>query len=177
MWMRCVVPLLFSALLMGCSPSYNWRTVSMAGGVVETALPDKPVTKSRTLKFKGHDITLTFMLAQVQNALFAVGYAPIPAELRKDDALRTELGQQVMASFYQGLHLPVPGRLPAFGTPFALQSPGKKKPVRVQATVWVTGQALVEAMVMSDAADFPTKPAQQFLSSTKVRQQRAAAPD
>lgn len=170
MWMRLVVPLLLSGLLAGCSPSYNWRTVSMAGGVVQTVLPDKPIVKSRTLKFEGHDITLTFMLTQVKNTLFAVGYAPIPAALRHDVALRTELGQQVMASFYQGLRLAEPSRFPAFGAPFSLQSPGKKAPVRLQATVWVTEHALVEAMVTSDAADFPTEPAHRFLSSTKVRQ-------
>src|SRR3546814_2543876 len=67
------------------------------------------------------------MLAQVNDGLFAVGYAPLPESLRKNEALRAEMGRQVMESFYQGLHLPVPGELPEFGKPFSLQSPGKNK--------------------------------------------------
>lgn len=170
MWVRLIFPVLLAGLLMGCSPEYNWRTVSVAGGAVSTVLPGKPVTRSRTLDFAGHKITLTFLLAQVDDTLFAVGYAPLPQALRQDDALRAEMGRQVMASFYQGLRLPVPApaKLPVFGKPFSLQSPGKNKPTRLRASVWVTGQALVEAMVTSDARSFPDRQADQFLSSTKV---------
>src|SRR3546814_5483330 len=60
MWIRFFLPLVFAGLLAGCSPSYNWRTVALAGGAVSTVLPGKPVTRARTLDFAGHNITLTF---------------------------------------------------------------------------------------------------------------------
>src|SRR3546814_16827392 len=91
MWIRFFLPLVFAGLLAGCSPSYNWRTVALAGGAVSTVLPGKPVTRARTLDFAGHNITLTFMLAQVNDGLFAVGYAPLPESLRQNEALRAEM--------------------------------------------------------------------------------------
>src|SRR3546814_16703534 len=115
MWIRFFLPLVFAGLRVGCSPSYNWRTVALAGGAVSTVLPGKPVTRARTLDFAGHNITLTFMLAQVNDGLFAVGYAPLPEPLRQNEALRDELGRPVLGSFYQGLHLPGPGELLELG--------------------------------------------------------------
>jgi hypothetical protein len=169
MWGRLLVSLVLSALLAGCSPDYNWRTVSLAGGAVSSILPDKPITKSRTLEFAGHNITLTFLLAEVDGTLFAVGYAPLPDSLRADAALRAEMGRQVIESFYQGLKLPAPPTLPGFGQPFALKGPDTGRPTALHATVWMTPQALVEAMVTGDAAKFPAHEARQFLDSTKVR--------
>lgn len=169
MWVRLVLSLALSALLAGCSPDYNWRTVSMAGGEVSSILADKPITRSRTLEFAGHNVTLTFLLAEVNGTLFAVGYAPLPESLRGNETLRAEMGRQVIESFYHGLGVSLPQTLPVFGKPFSLQSPGTGKSTKLRATVWVTQQALVEAMVTGDASRFPAHEATQFLDSTKVR--------
>lgn len=169
MWGRLLLALALSVPLAGCSPDYNWRTVSLAGGEVSSILPDKPITKSRTLDFAGHNVTLTFLLAEVNGTLFAVGVAPLPDALRADAALRTEMGRQVIESFYRGLRLPVPKVLPGFGESFALKGPDTNKQTELHATVWVTPQALVEAMVTADAARFPAQEATRFLDSTKVR--------
>lgn len=171
MWGKWVLSLVLLALLTACSPRYDWRPVSLAGGAVTSALPDKPVARSRTLDFAGHNVTLTFLLAEVHGALFAVGYAPLPASLQHDEALRTEMGRQVIESFYHGLNVARPQTLPAFGKPFWLQgtSAGASKPTALRAVVWVTPRALVEAMVTADAAAFPDHEAARFLDSTTLR--------
>jgi len=156
-------------MLAGCSPEYNWRQVQVADGMVQAIFPDKPETAKRSLDFAGHAVEFSLTAATVNDAVFAVGYAPLPEALEKDEAARTRMGQTVMASFYQNLGVDIPDELPPFGEPFEITGKGTGKgAVRLRAMTWVLPHALVEGMVTARADAFPEQQAQEFLKALVV---------
>ncbi|HWK62318.1 MAG TPA: hypothetical protein VNT00_12940 [Eoetvoesiella sp.] len=158
--------ILVLGLLAGCSPEYNWRQVPVAGGMVRATFPDKPETAKRSLNFAGHAVEFTLTAATVNGAVFAVGYAPLPAALADDEAARTKMGQTVMASFYQNLGAEIPAELPAFGEAFEIMGKDAGKgAMRLQAMTWVLPHALVEGMVTARADAFPESQAREFLKA------------
>ena len=160
---------------MGCSPDYNWRTVSVADGAVQALFPDKPRTETRTLKFAGSDIDFSLTAASVKGATFAVIYAPLPSSVRDDAARRTELGETVVASFYRNSGLAVPPAPPTMGQRFEVSGNDGQGATRLMATVWLLPDALVEGVVTSAADVFPHAEAREFFEGLKLPDQAGEA--
>lgn len=167
--MRAGVLILMLGLLLGCSPDYNWRHVSVADGMVRATFPDKPQTAKRALQFAGNEIEFSLTAATVKGAVFAVGYAPLPASLKNDETARLNMGRTVIASFYQNLGMEAPAGLPEFGKPFEIAGPDAGKgATRLRAMVWILPNALVEGIVTARSDEFPDEQAAEFLNTLAV---------
>jgi hypothetical protein len=154
--------------LLGCSPEYNWRDVSVGDGAVKATFPDKPVTEMRKLPFAGHDVEFSVTATTVKGATFAVGYAPIPAAIRGDEKARNAMAEQVIQSFYRNLGVAPPSTLPALGTSFVIRGRSPKGEIELQAMVRLTPFALVEGVVTAKSQAYPQDQAAEFLRSIVV---------
>lgn len=161
---------LLSGLMLACTPSYNWREVTVADGAVKGFFPDKPVTQTRPLHYAGHQLNFSLTTATVDGALFAVGYAPLPETLRNAPEAARVFALSVMAGLYQNLGVPPPAQLPELGTPFVIDGRAQQGTMRMRVTVWLTSHALIEGIVTADQALFPEQQANEFLRGLVVAQ-------
>ncbi|WP_353149483.1 hypothetical protein [Pollutimonas bauzanensis] len=159
---------MLSWLLMACTPSYNWREVSLADGAVKAFFPDKPLTQERPLNYSGHELRFSLTTATVDEALFAVGYAPLPEALRGAPEKTQGLASTIVASLYQNMGVEPPTQLPELGKPFTIEGKSQQGPMRMRATVWLTDHALIEGIVMAGQAPFPEQEADEFLRGLQV---------
>ena len=162
--LACII----ATLLMGCSPDYNWRTVSIADGIVQAVFPQKPQTETRSFRFAGMDMDFSLTGVSVKGATFAVIYAPLPEAAREDAGLRAQLGNTVIASFYRNSGLSVPQALPALGQRFEVAGEDAQGPTRLMAAVWLLPDALIEGVVTSSAKTFPDAEAREFFEGLKL---------
>jgi len=160
MWRICAA-IMAAVLITGCSPEYNWREVAVSDQVGRVLFPAKPRVETRELPFGDQALQFTLTTATVDQSIFAVGSAPWPDSMLKDEALQQELGRSVMASLYQNLGSKLPGQLPQFGEHFEIATGA----TRVQARVWVSKEGLVEGVVMGPDLEFPNAAADEFLAS------------
>ncbi|HUH60247.1 MAG TPA: hypothetical protein VL001_09225 [Candidimonas sp.] len=168
MLIRTGLMVLLSCLLLGCSPDYNWREVTVANGAASAFFPDRPLTQERTLNFSGHEVVFSLMSASVDGALFAVGYAALPAPLRANRGDASLFAASVMTSLYRNLAAEPPAVLPKLGESFVIEGQSRGTAVRLKATVWLTDGALIEGLVTADQASFPSTQADEFLRNLKV---------
>lgn len=85
------------ATLTACSPTYDWREVRSEAGRYSVLFPKKPGLETRTLPLLGTEIELTWQSTQIEDTLFAVGYAPYPTALAATAGSRA----QTLALFEQ----------------------------------------------------------------------------
>lgn len=170
MLIRSGLIVVLSGLLLGCSPDYNWREVTVANGAASAFFPDRPLTQERPLNFSGHELRFSLTSATVDGAVFAVGYAALPAPLRATRGDASLFAASVIASHYRNLGAVPPTELPKFGEPFVIEGQSGSTPVRLKATVWLTEGTLIEGLVTADQASFPTSQADEFLRNLKVAQ-------
>ncbi|HWK71262.1 hypothetical protein [Pollutimonas sp. M17] len=155
--------MLLSSLLAACSPQYNWRQLTVAGGAVTAFFPDKPVTQERSLPFSGHAIAFSMTSATVDGALFTVAYAALPEALRADEAVRKEFAAAVVGSLYRNLGQEPPQTIPVSGESFTIEGESPDGAITLQARAWLTGQGLVEGIVTAARDRFPEPQAAEFL--------------
>ncbi len=151
--------------LTGCSPEYNWRVLPVADGSVTAIFPDKPETGQRKLDFAGRTILFSLTAAQVNEGVFAVGYAPWPDEWVTDVRAKSELTQAVVRSLYQNLGVTVPQVLPKPGSHFTIDGKSRKGAARLEARVWVLPSGLIEGLVTAPAQAYPQREADEFFRS------------
>lgn len=151
--------------LMGCSPEYNWRVTAVADGSVTAIFPDKPEVAQRSLDFSGHSIQFFLTAAHVDDAVFAVGYAPWPDEWAHDDQARHDLAKAIIRSLYQNLGVAPPNVLPALGKRFTVEGKSQKGAARLEAKVWLLPHGLVEGLVTAPVRAYPKPEADEFFGS------------
>ncbi|MBP6020683.1 MAG: hypothetical protein KA735_14445 [Burkholderiaceae bacterium] len=166
--MRIFTVLFLSAMLLGCSPDYNWRTVTLGSGEVSAYFPDKPLAQQRSLDFADQKLVFSLTSATVADAVFAVGYATLPPALRDDAVARQALMAAAIRSLYQNMGQAAPDDLPISGEHFQVDGQVPSGPVRLRATVWLTQDALVEGLVSASKSDFPSDQTDEFFRSLKV---------
>lgn len=150
-------------MLSGCSPQYDWRTVTLGDGRVRAMLPDKPQSTERELEFEGHAITFVLTSASVDGVLFTVGYAALPSALQDDASRRERLLRQTQASLYQNLGVAPPAMLPGAGERFTVTGHGQGKPLHLEAVAWTTQDALIEGIVIGAVDTLPQDQIDEFL--------------
>src|SRR5690348_2571359 len=70
------------AILLGaCTPTYNWREVLIADGAARATFPARTATDTRDIPLAGQTLRFSLTSARVGDAVFAVGYAPVPPAL------------------------------------------------------------------------------------------------
>lgn len=161
---QILVLALMAALLLGCSPEYNWREVSVGDSVGKVMFPDKPRTQTRAMEFSGHEVIFHLTSAEIGSTIFAVGYAPWPATTASEPDLRENLTQAVIASLYRNLGHEAPAEASAFGQLIEVRG-GKDNRMVLLAKVWADETGLLEGLVMGPADDLEPDSARQFLES------------
>jgi len=68
------------ALLMACSPKYDWRTVHSDEGAYAVDYPAKPTTEARPITVNGQRLPMTMQAASIDGTLFAIGVVELPAD-------------------------------------------------------------------------------------------------
>jgi hypothetical protein len=76
-----------TALLLACSPKYDWREVRGNGAPFMISLPAKPASHARMIDLDGIKVTMTMTAAEVDGVSFAVGTAELPDPLQAQKAL------------------------------------------------------------------------------------------
>ena len=84
---RILLAAALSALLLACSPQYNWRDYSSDVAPFRVMFPDKPSTHKRTIDLDGLKVEMTMTAAEVNGATFAVGSAQAPDTASAEKAL------------------------------------------------------------------------------------------
>lgn len=75
-WCARLAIVLGSMLVLGCTPTMDWRVVHHADGGWKALFPAKPVEVSRTLVLPGaqRQVTLTLKSARIDHTMYAVGH-------------------------------------------------------------------------------------------------------
>ncbi|WP_255032079.1 hypothetical protein [Bordetella genomosp. 1] len=154
---------LMALLLAACSPSYNWRELTVADGRVRAAFPAKVRSETRELPMPGHTLAFTLSSAQVGDGVFAIGHAVLPPDLSAQ--ARRQLGEAAQRSLYARLGLAPPADLPAFGAVMHLRAPPGEPARWLHARVWVSDGLLVQAVAAGTVAGLPQAEAETFLKS------------
>ena len=68
------------ALLMACSPKYDWRTVRSDEGAYTVDYPAKPTAEARPIAINGQRLPMTMQAASIDGTLFAIGVVVLPAD-------------------------------------------------------------------------------------------------
>lgn len=154
--------------LTGCSPDFDWRVVSVGDGMVTGVLPARPHTQTRAINFDGQSLNLSITMAEANEVLFALGHAVLPEALQGNRQAARALAAEMMASFYRNLEVPPPDPLPALGSRFIVDGRGPDGSIRIEALVGLSGNSLVEAVVMGKQQMFDRAPVQDFWSALKT---------
>lgn len=162
-WWRCLGAAV-CALLMACSPKYDWRTVQSNEGAYLVDYPAKPTAEARPISIKGQRLPMTMQAANIDGTLFAVGVVELPADdpawrQQAVDALRTGLSANLKGSVAERDIAVKTAAQPPLSLPaveLVVQGAGGHDPAprRLTARVVATGKRAYEAVVLEsgDAA-------------------------
>ncbi len=164
--------------LTACQPSLNWRSVQLEGTNLKIELPCKPDKTTKSVKMAGHDMDLSMVGCEANDAVWAVMTAQVMATADRVEILkgwRLATLQNMRASQPEDLHWS-PSRVNALPGALRIKAVGTSangQPVLAQA-VWFShleGESvrLVHAVVYHNQG--PKKKdqsAEQFIESLKL---------
>lgn len=84
---RLTGPLALTLLLMGCSPSLNWRSVPVPEAALTITLPCKPDRATRAVELAGAPTSMSMVGCDADGGTFAVSYATLADPARVGPAL------------------------------------------------------------------------------------------
>jgi len=168
-----------SALLMACSPKYDWRTVHSNDGAYAVDYPAKPTAEARPIAINGQRMPMTMQAASTDGTLFAIGVVELPADdpvwrRRAVEALRNGLSANLKGRVTERDIAVQTAAQPPLSLPaveLIAQGAGGDDPAprRLTARVVATGKRAYQAVVLEsgDAARDARQHEQvdQFLSS------------
>ncbi|KDB79828.1 hypothetical protein [Bordetella bronchiseptica] len=156
-------------LLAACSPSYNWREIDVADGRVRAAFPGRVQTDTRDLTLAEVPLRFSLTSARVEQAVFAIGHAPLPPEVAADPARRRALGEALARSLYANLGVQPPDPLPAPGADIEIHAPPGERDDWLLARVWATDDMLIEAVAAGTRQTLPAERAREFIDAVELR--------
>ena len=170
--LRARLPRVMAAalLLAACMPSYNWRELEVADGHARAAFPARVQAETRDITLGGQTLRFTLTMAEVNNAMFAVGHAPLPPDIASDPAARDALGRALTQSLYANLGAQAPQPLPAYGDEIVVHGRAGQQAGWLMARVWVTDTMLIDAVAAGTEQTLPVERAQEFVRAVKIRQ-------
>lgn len=157
--------LLFAALT-GCTPEYNWRESMVAQDRGVIMFPSRTKTEQRQIDVEGVAATFTLISAAVGEAVFSVGYVPLPESLSPEKsaalvktivaALAARAGKQAPESALQGEN-------------FTLDTVVANKPSLLMAKVVVHRGMLIQVVVSGPKQSLSNENALEFVRSLRLR--------
>jgi hypothetical protein len=157
--------LLFAALT-GCTPEYNWRESMVAQDRGVIMFPSRTKTEQRQIDVEGVAATFALISAAVGEAVFSVGYVPLPESLSPEKsaalvktivaALAARAGKQAPESALQG-------------EIFTLDTVVANKPSLLMAKVVVHRGMLIQVVVSGPKQSLSNENALEFVRSLRLR--------
>jgi hypothetical protein len=157
--------LLFAALT-GCTPEYNWRESMVAQDRGVSMFPSRTKTEQRQIDVEGVAATFALISAAVGEAVFSVGYVPLPESLSPEKsaalvktivaALAARAGKQAPESALQG-------------EIFTLDTVVANKPSLLMAKVVVHRGMLIQVVVSGPKQSLSNENALEFVRSLRLR--------
>lgn len=166
---------LATLLACGCSPAYNWRTVSDAGAGYSIDLPAKPTVDERQVAIAGTTLPMHVRMAETQHVVFAMAVVDLP----RDDAafgqtvadeLRRALARNVSASPVEhAVQVPLATGAAVPGVDIvATGAAGEAHEQRtIHAWIAVRGRHVYQAAIIAAQAP-PQEQSDQFFGSLKL---------
>ena len=157
---------LLFALLTGCTPEYNWRESMVAQDRGVIMFPSRTKTEQRQIDIEGAAATFALTSAAVGEAVFSVGYVPLPESLSPEkssalvktivDALAARAGKPAPESARQG-------------EIFTLDTVVANKPSLLMAKVVVHRGMLIQVVVSGPKQSLSNENALEFVRSLRLR--------
>lgn len=154
------------ALLLGCTPEFNWRELSVADDHVVLAFPAKVQTEQRQLQIDDYKLVFSLSAANVGPAVFAVGYAPLPQDLGATQEMslkRALLGSLFGTSGKEITQAALEGKM------FELETVVAKQPSVLVARVFVHRGMLIQVVSSGPEKSLPREQAQEFIRSLVLK--------
>ena len=164
-------------VLAGCSPTYDWRTVSDSTNGYAVDLPAKPTLDERTVEIDGKPLSMRMRIAEAGDAVFAVGTVTLPtadaaAQQHVLDYLRAGLARNVGASAtVQSVTIPVAtgGSVPGLSLDVSgmARTDAGAEHRTIRARILARGAHIYEVTVVA-RGDLPPEQLDQFFGSFKL---------
>jgi hypothetical protein len=161
--------------LLGCTPSYDWRTVMNNDDGYEVTLPAKPRSDERTIQIAGQAMTMRMKIAEAGDAVFAVGTVVLP---NADPALQRATLDFLQQGLARNVNAPAAARATQIDLAAGGRVPGSEINVRgvsgekreartIQARFVARGTHVYQVAIVADKAP-PAEQADQFFMSFKL---------
>ena len=153
-------------LLLGCSPEFNWRELSVAEDRAVVAFPAKVLTEQRQIQIDGLQLAFSLSAANVGPAVFAVGYAALPDGL--GEAAQRSLTRALLTSLFASSGQ-VPTQEALEGRAFQLDTVVAKQPSLLMARVLVHRGMLIQVVASGPSQALPREQATEFIRSLVLK--------
>jgi hypothetical protein len=174
-WRLAVGLALTAGALMGCSPTYDWRTITDNTDGYTIDLPAKPTLDERPIDIAGSAMPMHMRAAHVPGAVFAVGTIVLPSDdprLQRTvlDYLRTGLARNVgAAADVRPVQVPLAagGQVPALEIAVSGTAGATHERKIIHAWLVARGRHVYQATIAADEPPLPEQ-SDQFFESFKV---------
>lgn len=157
---------LILTLLLGCTPDFNWRELSVADDRAVLAFPAKVQTEQRQIQVDGLNLAFSLTAASVGPAVFAVGYAPLPADLS------ASAGQSLVRALLSSLYAKSGQEVTEAaleGQIFEIETVVAKQPSLLMAKVLLHRGMLIQVVVSGPKQALPREQALEFMRSLVLK--------
>lgn len=153
-------------MLAGCSPEFNWREFSVAQDRAMLAFPAKVQTEQRSIQIDGQTLDFSLTAANVGPAVFAIGFAPVPAGLATQ--AEASLTRALLTSLFTSSGQPI-SQAALDGKVFELETLVAKQPSWLMARVLVHKGVLMQVVASGPKDALPREQALEFMRSLVLR--------
>lgn len=154
------------ALLLGCTPEFNWRELGVAQDRATLAFPAKVQTEQRQIQIDGQMLAFSLSAANVGPAVFAVGFAELPENF-SESAQQTMRRALLTSLFAASGQSPTPAALE--GQIFELDTLVAKQPSFLMARVLVHRGMLMQVVASGPKKALPREQALEFMRSLVLK--------
>ena len=157
---------LFLALLLGCSPEFNWRELGVAEDRATLAFPAKVRTEQRQIQIDGKQLAFSLTAANVGPAVFAVGFAALPENLGETEQLT--MRRALLTSLFASSGT-APTQDALDGKVFEIETLVAKQPSLLMARVLVHRGMLLQVVASGPKQALPREQALEFMQSLVLK--------
>lgn len=96
---KAVGIIVISAVILGCSPKLDWRTVNTERLGYTALFPEKPKQAERTLPYAGLELKQTLEVVQMNDAIMSITTIAVPSSINAQaDALLEQVQKAILQS-------------------------------------------------------------------------------
>jgi len=152
--------------LVGCTPEYNWREVTVADDRAVVAFPSRVQTERRTIQVDGIELVFSLTSAAVDQSVFSVGYASLNSEL--DSAQTARLVRAFATALAARVGQPLAPQV-LNGDVFELESMVAGQASRLLGRVLLHRGMLIQVVVSGPKKSLSKENAAEFMRSLVLR--------